>query len=193
LSDALLNDGRDPDEKRPLRPLLPLANLILLLVFGFLAYLFVIREVRFLRVPTGSMAPTLLPGDRIVTMNQSEYRRGDIVVVWDDEGKEHLTKRIAGVAGDLLYIEGGALFIDGKFASEPYIAEPMLYDFETVGDVPEDSVFILGDNRNHSDDSSSTGRMYPVSDVVGRVIYIYAPLSRFQLVDHYPLTNTAGE
>lgn len=182
----------DPDSPRP-QALLLLANLLLLLVFGLLAYFFVVREVRFFSVPTGSMVPTLMPGDRIVTMNQAEYRRGDIVVVWDEQRKEHLTKRIAGVGGDLLDIEGGALFINGKFCSEPYIAEPMLYDFETVGKIPADSVFILGDNRNQSEDSSRSRRVYPVSDIEGRVLYVYAPLRRFHPVQRYPLTNTAGE
>jgi signal peptidase I len=187
-----LNEGRDPGVRR-FRPMLALANALLALFFLAAAYLFIVREMRFFKVPSSSMVPTLILGDQLITFSRGEYRRGDIVVVWDAEAVEHVVKRIAGTSGDELYIEGGALFINGKFVSEPYIAEPMLYDFYTIGKIPEGEVFLLGDNRNQSNDSSNTRRTYPVADIVGRVEYIYLPASRARPVQHYPLTNSAGE
>lgn len=169
------------------------ANLLLLVFFGTLAYLFVIRELRFFQVPSSSMKPTLLVGDWIFTLNEPEYQRGDIIVLWDEVGREYLVKRIVGVEGDEISIEGGALFLNGAYASEPYIAEPMQYQFHPLGKVDAGQVLLLGDNRNESDDSSVTHRTYPVEDIIGRVRYIYYPLERRHAVSRFPLANVLGQ
>jgi signal peptidase I len=169
------------------------ANVLLLLLFAALAYFFIYREARFFLVPSGSMIPTLMPGDRIVTLNEAEYQRGDIVVIWDEETREDLVKRIAGVEGDELSIEGGALFLNGAYASEPYVAEPMRYEFQPLGSIATGQVLLLGDNRNHSADSSVTQHTYPTSAIKGRVRFIYFPLQRRGLVQRFPLVNSLGQ
>lgn len=166
------------------------AVLVLLLLAG---YFFAVRHARFFLVPSASMEPGLLIGDQLVTMRQKVYHRGDIVVVWDAELRENIVKRIAGLPDDILMIAGGALFINDEFASEPYIAEPMVY---TLGDkvkIPEGRVYLLGDNRNDSDDSSEDGRTYPLTDILGKVFFRYYPYDRFGTVSSYPLTNVLGE
>jgi signal peptidase I len=178
---------------------------VLLLLLCFLLYLFVGREIRFFMVPSSSMEPTLLIGDMIVTLNQSEYSRGDIIVLKTQE--EYLVKRLIGLPGDTLTVIDGALFINGKYASEPYIREGMNYYIDEAVLIPPGKLFYLGDNRNYSDDSSQ-GFAHSVSDldqetrlsyladmedIVGKVKYIYYPYNRLGPLSSYKLTNVAGQ
>lgn len=165
-----------------------LVAILFLSLWGF--YAFAWRGARFFEVPSGSMIPTFEPGDHIVTVREDHYARGDIVVVADDEG--YLVKRVVGVAGDTLAVVDGALFINESYASEPYIREPMAYLMEPVA-VPEDTVFLLGDNRNESDDDHLTRRSQPLDTVIGRVIFRYYPYDRAGRIRSYPLRNARGE
>jgi signal peptidase I len=181
-----------PHAVRTARASLWLANVLLLLFFGSLAYLFILRELRFFVVPSRSMQPSLLEGDRILTLNENTYHRGDVVVLWDESQKDYIVKRIAGVSGDEVSIESGALFLNGAYASEPYIAEPMEYEFQPIGRIADGQLLLLGDNRNMSDDSSVTHHTYPVDAIVGRVLYIYYPLERRMPLPRFPLENSRG-
>jgi len=184
-------DESFPTQRR-VRASLWLANLLLLCFFGSLAYLFILREMRFFVVPSRSMEPTLMQGDRIVTLNEAQYQRGDVIVIWDESMNDFMVKRIAGVNGDEVSIEGGALFLNGAYASEPYVAEPMEYEFKPLGRIAPGQVLLLGDNRNISDDSSVTHHSYPVDQIVGRVRYIYHPFERRGAMPRYPLENSLG-
>ncbi|HNV22567.1 MAG TPA: signal peptidase I [Candidatus Hydrogenedentes bacterium] len=169
-----------------------------------ICYLGFVRGMRFFAVPSDSMEPTLYRGDYLLTLNAGEYQRGEIVVMRDpvvDGG--NLVKRIIGVGGDTVAIQAGALFINGKYASEPYIKEPMVYEVFPPVMVPEGRVFVLGDNRNDSEDSSywANAKGNPdipaelradptvsVADIIGRVRYIYLPWSRRGPVPAFPLS-----
>lgn len=165
-------------------------GIVFVLVVG---YFFGLRHMRFFLVPTNSMVPTLQPRDYIMTMSDPEYERGDIVVLEDPENEgEYIVKRIVGLPGDTLAIDAGALFLNGKYASEPYIREPMEQTMAPVT-LPEGQAWVLGDNRNESDDSLRWGHGVYLSTVVGRVRYIYSPAEHRGPVASYPLTNTAFE
>ena len=152
-------------------------------------YAFGFRNMRFFLVPSTSMEPTLYPSDYLVTLNAPTYRRGDIVVLRDPKDPDsYLVKRIVGIPGDTIAIAAGALFINGKYASEPYIQEPMQAEMGPVK-VGEGEYFVLGDNRNQSEDSATWGRGVPAADIVGKVRFIYNPLSRMGPVASYPLAN----
>lgn len=164
------------------------------------AYAFGFRGLRFFMVPSGSMEPTLLPSDMIVTVRESQYHRGDIVVLRHDG--EYLVKRITGLPGDAVAVIDGALLINGKYASEPYIREPMQYVIAEPIGVPDGRFVFMGDNRNFSDDSSvnhgaddgpSLHDLAGLTDIVGRVVFLYYPYSRWGTVRSYPLVNMAGE
>lgn len=166
----------------------PRVGLVAVMVFFVvLGYLFGLREMRFFLVPSHSMEPNLLIGDQVVTLNESTYQRGDLVVLWDTLEKEHLVKRLVGLPGDTIEIRDGALFLNGTYVSEPYIAEPMHYAMTTPVLVPEGQAFILGDNRNESDDSHNERRSFPLGDIVGKVHYIYFPYTRMQAVPSFPM------
>jgi len=165
-----------------------IAILILTLIAG---YLFAGRGMRFFLIPSASMEPTLLRHDYIVALTETVYHRGDIVVIREPENADYIVKRIVGLAGDTLSADAGALYINGEYASEPYVLEPMEYSIPPVT-IPEGRVFFLGDNRNISDDSHINLDTRPLSDIVGKVRFIYHPYPRFGPIPSYPLTNLSG-
>ena len=164
------------------------AYVVLLGLFLVLAYAFFFRGLHFFLVPSSSMEPTLLRRDYIVTLREPVYHRGDIVVLYDpEEPGSYLVKRIVALGGDQVQVIAGALFLNGKYVSEPYVKEPMQYTIQRPVLVPEGHVYYLGDNRNESDDSSLANTTVPQSDIIGRVRFLYYPLSRSGRVISYPL------
>ena len=153
-----------------------------LIIVGFafsIGYLFGIKEVRFFEIISSSMEPTLSIGDRIVTIKPSNIQRKDIVVIKDPEGgKDILTKRVIGLPGETIEIRNGYVYINGRRIDEPYIKEKPTYNLKKK--IPGDSYFLLGDNRNESEDSSVWG---PVKKklIVGKVILRYYPFKKIRL------------
>lgn len=167
---------------------------VLLVVCLVLLYLLVGRNMKFFLVPSSSMEPTLLPADYLLTLAEDTYRRGDIIVFDDPvERGSHLVKRIVGLPGDVVRVFEGALYLNGEYASEPFTKEPMDYSMERFT-VPENEVFVLGDNRNYSDDSHIwTDKSISLDTVVGRVRLVYLPFDRMHVVRRFPLVNVSGE
>ncbi len=165
------------------------AYVVILLCAVVLLYLLVGRGMQFFLVPTNSMRPTFQPQDYILTLTERQYQRGDLVVLQDP--MDHLgfvVKRIVGVGGDVVSVENNALHIDGQYVSEPYLMEPAIVYVFPPYQVPEDHVFLLGDNRNQSDDSTNwPRRSVPEDTIVGKVRLIYLPLARMGRVSAYPL------
>lgn len=150
--------------------------LLFVLTFG---YLYFVHDMRFFIVPTRSMQPTLLPMDRIATTAAGEYRRGDIVVFPDpDHPGDYLAKRIVALGGELVSVHERTLFVNNRPVLEPYIAEPMDYRLKDFR-VPAGQVFVLGDNRNQSEDSKDWGRGVPTTEIQGRAVMVYMPFQRF--------------
>jgi signal peptidase I len=156
---------------------------VLLVVLFFLLYLFAWRGIRFFLIPSTSMEPTLLQYDYIVTLNYGrparDPKRFDIIVFMDPEDpKQYSVKRVIGLPGDEIAILPGVVFLNRRILEEPYVKEPPVYKYEPEA-IPKDHYFVLGDNRNFSSDSSLWHRSVPRSDIVGRAVFIYSPLSRF--------------
>ncbi len=159
--------------------------LIIALVLALLIRTFV-AEPRF--IPSDSMAPTLAIGDRLVVEKVS-YRLhppklGEIVV-FDPPPQLQLQgyakdqafiKRVIGTAGQTIQVSQGQVYIDGRALQEPYIAEPPEYNWgpETVA---PGNVFVMGDNRNNSNDSHVWG-VLPEENIIGRAWLRFYPLSR---------------
>lgn len=165
-------------------------------VVGALALAFVVRAFLLgtFYIPTPSMEPTLTSGDRIL-VNKLSYRlhdvnRGDLVVfdppASAEPGADHLIKRVIGLPGETVTAVEGRILIDGGLLIEPYLAwAEGTDDFGAVPwcddggagscRVPEDHVFVMGDNRPNSRDSRFFGPV-PVDSIVGRAFVRYWPL-----------------
>lgn len=109
-------------------------------------------------IPTGSMRNTIMDNDRIIGFRLSYIfsspQRGDIIIFKNPEDlSENFVKRVIGTPGDVIVIENGSVSVNGEVIDEPYIAEPMKTVGSQVFVVPENSYFVMGDNRNNSHDS----------------------------------------
>lgn len=110
-------------------------------------------------VPSGSMRDTIWEGDRLfgfrLAYKFSEPKRGDIIIFkFPDDETQNYVKRVIGLPNDIVQIKNGCVYINGEELDEPYIKDYILDDGETYTYiVPEDSYFMLGDNRNNSKDS----------------------------------------
>jgi len=138
------------------------------------------------RVEGYSMEPTLHGQERLVIEKLSFHfrppERGDIVVLRVPEyGKEMLIKRVIGLPGDTIAIENGQVILNGGPLVEDYIEEPVRGNYgPTV--VPPDSVFVMGDNRNNSNDSRAFGPI-PYHNIVGRAWIRYWPLQEIDVMN----------
>ena len=132
------------------------------------------------RVRSDSMAPTLPPGAVLVvdkiTFHIREPRRGDIVVAHDPRTGQAIVKRVVAVGGDSVGIEDGVLTVNGASVVESYIDNDNMEGFYFGPDVvPPHHVFLLGDNRDTSEDSRAYGPV-SVDDIEGRVLVKIWPL-----------------
>ncbi len=177
--------------------------LAIALVIAFLVRTF-IAEPRY--IPSESMMPTLQINDRLIIEKVSYWthppKAGDIIVFSPPEmlqkmtgyGKDQaLIKRIIGVPGDRIRIQNGKVNINGADRAESYINEPPSYacpGAETpfcqsvspndTFQVPEGQYFVMGDNRNHSNDSHVWGFL-PKQDIIGRAWLRFFPFNHFGL------------
>lgn len=136
------------------------------------------------KVPTGSMETTIMTDDRIVALRLSylfaEPQRGDIVVFEypdDITGKTLFIKRVIGLPGETVDIRDGRVYIDGSEEplSEDYVNGTPEEDFGPY-EVPADSYFMLGDNRNRSMDSRYWTNTYVNRDkILGKAVFRYLP------------------
>jgi signal peptidase I len=180
-------------------------------------------------IPSASMNPTLVEGDKILVSKLSpgvvDLDRGDVIVFQDTEGwlpentapeqgakytiskalsfiglapdpsQNHLVKRLVGLPGDHVVCagQGADLQVNGATVDEPYVADdgaPCQTAFDVT--VPDDSVWVLGDNRYDSADSAfHFGRgdqaFVPMDDVTGKAVVVFWP------ADHWTGLNDGDE
>ncbi|MEA4882132.1 MAG: signal peptidase I [Clostridia bacterium] len=130
-----------------------------------------------------SMEPTLHDGERLL-VDELGYRsrapaRGQVIVFrYPANPQERYIKRVIGLPGERVAILSGLVFVDGEALDEHYTSEPAKSDYGPRR-VPEGALFVLGDNRNASQDSrdESVG-MVPVSSIEGRAFFVFWPPSR---------------
>lgn len=156
------------------------------------------------KIPSSSMYPTFIPGDRIFVnkfiygamipftgIRLPELREpqiGDIVVFLSPvEKKKYLVKRYIAGGGDTVEIREGELFVNGEPVSSPKVKRFFYYNRGDYGpegmvvNIPEDSFYVLGDNSANSMDSRYWG-FIPRNKLVGRAFVIHWPISRIRLI-----------
>ena len=165
------------------------------LVIAFVVKTFIFQAFY---IPSESMVPTLEVGDRVLVNKLSydlhDVNRGDIIVFEAPEGTrtaeiKDLVKRVIGLPGETIAGRNGRIYIDGKVLDEPWLPEgTQSRDFQCTqrlgcvnGRVPNDSVFVLGDNRLQSKDSTYFG---PIKDsgIIGRAFVRIWPLDRLAFI-----------
>jgi signal peptidase I len=134
-------------------------------------------------IPSESMVPTLQVDDRIVVNKLSDdYHLGDIVVFRrpDSWNATHdvLIKRIMGLGGQTIEIRDNTVYLDGLAIEEPYLPDGVMMPDYPPFVIPDDDIFVMGDNRMFSSDSRENGPV-PVDNVVGRAALRIWPLSEF--------------
>lgn len=137
-----------------------------LLVAASLLARFAVAEIY--RVPSRSMEPALAPGDQVVVVrfHRGEGpRRGEVVVFEDVEGRAWI-KRVIGLPGDAVAVEGTHVAINGSTLAEPW-ARGVSARGRSVHLVPAGHYFVMGDNRENSDDSRAWG-FVPREAMLGR-------------------------
>lgn len=152
--------------------------MVLALALGFL----VRAAVHIYSIPSESMAPTLEVGDQIVVTRYlgSAPQRGDVIVFRSPADDELMVKRVIGLPGDLVDSRLGRVRVGGYTLPEPYVLRQAATGAIDQQVVPQESYFVLGDNRDDSVDSRSWG-VVPRSMVVGRarlVLWSSPPESR---------------
>ncbi len=185
-----------PDQKTPPAPLEGTTKIwqqvrenlqivIIALILAFLLRTFV-AEPRY--IPSDSMIPTLQVGDRLVVDKLSYLfhapNRGDVVVFnppdvpeLSDISKDNaFIKRVIGLPGQQVRVQQGQVYINNQPLKENYLAEPIRYELPSFV-VPEGQVFVLGDNRNYSNDSHVWGFL-PKVNIIGRAFWRFFPFDR---------------
>ena len=143
---------------------------------------------RFVMVEGVSMEPTLQNGVQLIMLSLFYTpENGDIVILSDKTGLDKpLVKRVIATGGQTVELDGGTVFVDGEPLTEPYVPEAWADEGNLTYPltVPEGSVFVMGDNRNHSTDSrSSSIGLVDEDEVLGKIIFRIFPLSRIGLID----------
>ena len=154
-------------------------------ILSLLLRIFVV-EARW--IPSESMLPTFLVGDRLliekITVKTGGFQYGDIVVFDPPAAsgmREPLIKRIIGLPGDVILIRTGVVYVNGQPRQEAYILEKEQQNFGPYT-VPEQSLFVMGDNGNNSYDSRFWGSV-PQTLIIGKAFLKFYPVSQIGLIN----------
>ena len=143
------------------------------LILTFLLLIFIQQSI----VDGPSMNPTLLHGDKLILWKLGNVTHNDIVVFNSHDAKNNnYVKRVIGIEGDHIVIQNSVITVNDEVLNETYINEPVFNgDVDII--VPEDCIYVLGDNRNHSNDSRAFGSV-KVSDIKGKVVFNFDKMIR---------------
>lgn len=159
---------------------LGVAVILALLIRHFLFAIFI--------VDGESMYPTLEDSEWLI-VNKAVYlldepKRGDIIVFHATATRDYI-KRVIAVGGDEIHIINGTVYINGEVIDEPYINERMEFynNYEKMV-VPDNKIFVMGDNRNKSADSRMPDIGFiDLKEVVGRAEFIFWPVSNIARIN----------
>jgi signal peptidase I len=147
------------------------ATVVLALVVGIIGLRVTFKNYR---QRAASMEPTIAKGDRVIARRAREIERGDVLVFHSPIGGGRMIKRVIGLPGDVVELRNSGAIVNGIALHEPYIKRdpdvPAIRDFPSIT-VPPDSYFMLGDNRDNSNDSRFLGYANR-ADIMGKAVMI---------------------
>ena len=147
-----------------------------------------------MRIPSESMENTILKGDqifgyRLAYLNNDPERFDIVVFKYPDDESQYFIKRIIGLPGETVRIRDGKVYINDSTEplADSFIPEaqnPEPGNEELVFEVPEGCYFMMGDNRNNSNDSRYwTNHFVERDKIIGKAIFRYWPLNRIGIVE----------
>ena len=159
------------------------------MIAGALLVAFVVKVflIQAFYIPSESMVPTLEVGDRVLVNkledDVSSIERGDIIVFdrpggAGADGISELIKRVVGLPGETVEGRNNQLLIDGRSISEDYLPPGTVTTDFGPEEIPAGHVWVMGDNRQFSDDSRRF-KAIPEEDIVGRAFVVIWPFSAF--------------
>lgn len=143
------------------------------------------------------MLPNIEDGEWIMVSKASYFssdpEHGEVIVFKHDGSQFPYIKRVIAVPGDTVEVRDNKVFINGIPLEEEYIMEPPHYNMPPKT-IPDNEYFVLGDNRNNSNDSHN-GWTVPRDNIIGKAWLVYWPLNKWGPVKHhsYPELTGAGE
>ncbi len=177
---------KDPSRSMLVATFVWFRDLLLSVLIAILVILFLYRPVK---VEGTSMMPSLFDQERLF-INQFSYKfklgeikRGDTVVFWypEDTTKSYI-KRVIGLPGDTVSVQGGVAYVNGTKLVENYVP-PEYRDYQNYSSrtVPPDEYFVLGDHRISSNDSRAWG-FVPRRFIYGKAVFVFWPPERIGTV-----------
>jgi signal peptidase I len=163
-------------------------EIVFTLLIALVIYLGLQFSLKGFKVFNISMLPTIHPGDHIIA-NKLAYtfgspERGDIIVFYSPLHNEDLIKRVIAIPGDRVEVRDGKVYVNSIALQEPYIWQPPKYLMREQT-IPADNYFVLGDDRNNSDDSHKGWHVHR-GYIAGKAWILYWPPRRWQLIQHQP-------
>jgi signal peptidase I len=171
-------------------------ELIITLVVAIVVFLLLRLAVGSYTIVSQAMEPNIDIGQRIL-INKMAYKfgepqRGDVIYYKSPDGDLDQMKRIIGIPGDIVEVRDGIVTINGHQITEPYVSNKAAYTVLQY-QVAENNYFVLGDNRNNSNDSS-TGWTVPKENILGKAWIFTWPPDKWGGIGNYDLgRQLAGE
>ena len=161
------------------------STIFTLVVVAAFAILTAVLFLPVLKIYGSSMTPTLSEGEIVISVKGSNIQKGDIVGVY--YGSKLLIKRCIASSQQWVDIDqDGNVFIDGELIDEPYLVEKALGEtnIELPYQVPDNSIFVMGDHRSTSIDSRNTSvGCIDTEDIVGKIVFRIWPMDRFGKIE----------
>jgi signal peptidase I len=187
--------GEADGEQSPAKQTRFVKDLLETLILSVLLFVGINSISARIRVDGFSMEPTLQSGEFVI-VNKLAYqlgepRYGDVIVFqYPRDPDQEYIKRVIGLPGDSVRITNGSVIVNGETIDEPYIAAQPNYN--SVWEVPQESIFVLGDNRNRSSDSHNWGPV-PLDNIIGKALLIYWPPEQWGIVPHFSTASATQD
>jgi len=167
-----------------------LREIALTLILAIVIFFLLQTTVQSFIIVGSSMQPNFQEGERLL-INKVVYKfrqpeRGEVIIFHLPSGQQaDYIKRVIGLPGDSIEVKDGAVYVNGSKLDEPYIRDSPRYTFHLLV-VLDNEYFVLGDNRNNSNDSHN-GWTVPRKNIIGKAWLLIWPPGEWRLVPHYSL------